>query len=546
MLALLFFQRYSLWFSSLETSEHSETWLSWVDKKERDQILKESFIPPTKEEKESKPTYPDKEDSPILALQSSIKAPEPDLFESILFRSNFNFSINDQIIANHMLPTFQLPMHPSVNLLDHLPKDLIVPTPTKKKPDMFLPFPTQSPMALSSKTPNAPLDPSTEPITFSELIQPKLTEERKAPRAPSMIPLPELPKLPTLSELQTSSYSDSFDADLIFLPKSDGEGYVFALTLIPKSDLNLPRFHQHFTFLIDRANNVQQGRLSSTKSALHRCLQNLLPEDTFNIIAFDNKIEKMSPNPLPCTGKSFAMAEEFLEKVHLGSFFASSDLSRPLFLTVPSKVAPDEIHTVILLTDSEGLGKKASKFSLLHDWTQYNSGRVCLFALGMNDPNVATLDAACAMNRGKLCNSNSNRGLRRKLLKLLKNIQNPIAKNLACSAISKSPQSKIKLYPESNQMPYLYLDQPYVILGETDSLDDFILFVQGKLKDRWLNIRKTVSFVNAKKGSKSLRQEYALQKAYSLYEQYFCDAKAEHIAEAQKLLQPYEFDVALE
>ena len=94
-------------------------------------------------------------------------------------------------------------------------------------------------------------------------------------------------------------------------------------------------------------------------------------------------------------------------------------------------------------------------------------------------------------------------------------------------------------------MPHLYLDQPYVILGETDTLDDFILFVQGRLKDRWLNIKKRVSFLNARKGNKSLKEELALQKAYHLYDQYLSDDDPKHLSEAKTLLEPYDLQAAI-
>jgi len=360
-----------------------------------------------------------------------------------------------------------------------------------------------------------------------------------------MIPLPNLPSLPSLADLDTSSYSDSFDADLIFSPKEDGSGYIFALTLIPRPDLELPRIRQHFTFLIDRSNSIQQGRLTSTKSAIHKALEELSPDDTFNIIAFDSKMEKMSPNSLPCVGKSFVIAEEFLDKIQLGSFFATTDLYRPLFLTVPGQVQNDEIYTAILLTDGETLAKKATQRSVLSDWTRYNGGKVALYAIGLNsDSRTSTLEVATAYNKGKLTNAPTNRGIKRKLMKLLKMIRNPIGKNIACKAISRSPQSKINLYPKQTQMPNLYLDQPYVILGETETLDDFILFVQGRLQDRWLNIKKTISFLNAKKGNKSLKAEWALQCAYNLYENYLIDENPKHIAEAEVLLAPFEYETA--
>src|SRR5690606_6273809 len=142
-------------------------------------------------------------------------------------------------------------------------------------------------------------------------------------------------------------------------------GYIFALTLIPKAQLQVPRIRNNVIFLIDRSNSIQQSRLSATKASVHKALEELGDEDTFNIIAFDSKIEKMSPHAMTRSTRSLAMAEAFLEKIQLGSFFSNADLYRPLFLTVPGQVKPDELYTAILLTDGESLVRKNAQSALL-------------------------------------------------------------------------------------------------------------------------------------------------------------------------------------
>src|SRR6185295_1349084 len=113
-----------------------------------------------------------------------------------------------------------------------------------------------------------------------------------------------------------------------------------------------------------------------------------------------------------------------------------------------------------------------------------------------------------------------------------------LAKTLSCTFIGKSPGVTFQLFPPNGKLPYLYLDQPYVILGETSTLDDFILFVQGRLNGKWLNIKKNISFLSAKKGGKALKIESALQQSYILYERYLRDDDPKHIAEARNLLEP--------
>ncbi len=540
--ALLCIQKYSLWFSTPQPSQPSENWLSLVEKKERDLILKTTFDPMNAPKEEIQGAlHPDREEVSLILLQKSEQDTEIEEFKQT--DPLPPIALNEPLITSPISLSFSITSQ-SFNLLNHLPKDLLIPSLSETSRPLFAPFPANPSVAVSARPPSfqeeapAALEPLLGKIDLA------LANSLPIKQAVPQISFPSLPKLPTLEELETSSYSHSFDADLVFLPREDGKGYIFALTLISQPDLELPRLNQQITFLIDRSNSIQQDRLTATKAAVHKALEELCREDTFNMIAFDSKVEKMSAHNLPCNEKSYAAAEQFLEKIQLGSFFSSSDLSRPLFLTVPGEVKTDEIYTAILLTDGENFSKRAAYYSVLQEWTSYNAGKVSLFAISMNDAYLPALDTVAAFNRGKLINAPSYRGLKRKLSKLVKTIQNPVAKNLACHAISRSPQTKIQLFPKGSQMPHLYLDQPYVILGETETLDDFILFVQGRLKGKWLNIKKTVSFLHARKGNKSLREEFALQQAYTLYEKHLLDQDPKHLVEAKALLEPHHFQTA--
>lgn len=540
-IALGFLQRYSLWFSSSQKTKQTTHWLSQMRKKEQDQILETAFAPHSESDESLTSYKPETEYLPSLVLQASRPFPEQEVLSFTFFQNAFP---RNELVTLPVLPMF-FPSSQPINLLEHLPKDLIIPTPLKQTLVHFPPPPLPSePIAtLSAQPPTIASDAPMPLIAYSEGLNVCLTNAPEPMKAPSPMPLPNLPQFPTLAELDTSSYSDFFDAELVFLPRDEG-GYIFALTLIPRPDLDFPKMRQHFTFLIDRSNSIQQERLAITKSAIYKVLEELSQDDTFNIIAFDSKVEKMSPYSLPCTTSSFATAEIFLNKIQLGSFFSSSDMHKPLFLTVPDHVENDEIYTAILLTDGETFAKRNAAHSILYDWTQYNSGKVSLYALGLHsDAHITTLDAATVFNRGKFSNAPTSRGLKRKLLKLIKTIHTPIAKNLFCKAISRSSNAKVQLFPKSSQLPHLYLNQPYVILGETDTLDDFILFVQGRIKERWLNIRKTISFVNAKKGGKSLKKEWVMQRAYALYENFVRDANPNTIVQAESLLTPYDFEV---
>lgn len=477
-----------------------------------------------------------------------IKAPEASL-QAFLPSPSFNPS--DLLSWNSSMPNqLSLPaatLHPFS--VDASLASLKLPPPEPSPPPRM---PTEQSETLILNSPATPPcdTPAAALIAYDDrsLIRtPLLADSEVRKKASLAIPQPPLPAFPSLAALDTYSYSDSFDLDIVCNPREDGKGYLFAATLIPKSDLHLPPIRQHYSFLIDRANSIQRERLIATKHAVLRALEELDPDDTFNIVVFDSKVEKAFAQNLTPNPASLAEAKAFLDKIQLGSFFTPADLYNPLFLTLPHPVKEDEIYTTILITDGENLAKKNGMRSVLYTWTMQNSGKTALYTLGMNgDAKLASLDAASALNKGKLYFSPTKRGLKRKLLRLMKNIHSPVAKNLAARAIGTASATTIELFPKGNKIPHLYLDQPIVILGSCDALDDFILFVQGRCKNCWFNIKKSVSFINAKKGGSSLRKEWALQQAYLCYERYIQDDNPKHIEEAKELLAPFDIQLAFE
>ncbi|HEX2582662.1 MAG TPA: VWA domain-containing protein [Chlamydiales bacterium] len=532
----LVLQTHSVWFNPIQPHP-AEIFSSALEKTKRDQILKESFALPAS----SVPTY-----APGSETASSLFSPLPMIRALLPTSERVAPSLSfEELLSSYTFPirSFSLPTPQTLDLFVDLPKDLFVPSVEQSiSPKQFHPYSEPTPIVQLEKALGPP--PAQELlISFSSGVR-ALPAEDSAKIVPS-IPIPALPEIPTLAELGTINLSDSFEAELTFSPRSDGPGYLFALTLIPHKDLQIPPLRQHLIFLIDRSNSIQHERLLATKSAVSKAIEELEEGDSFNIIAFDSKMEKLSPSLLKATPNNLAKANEFLNKIQLGNFFSPGDLYRPLFLTIPSIDQDDEVYTAILLTDGESLSKKGMQEIFARDWTLQNRGRVSLYALAMEaDVHLGTIDAACHFNKGRLIYANSLRGLKRKLVKLTQNIKHPIGKHISCKAISKSPQANIDIYPAPT--PPIYLDQPYVLLGTTETPDDFILFVQGRLKNQWLNIKKTISFVNGKKGGSFLKSEWALQKAYQSYEKYIIEGDQKYLTEARILLDPFNLPTAFQ
>ncbi|NGX48529.1 MAG: hypothetical protein K940chlam5_00115 [Candidatus Anoxychlamydiales bacterium] len=351
--------------------------------------------------------------------------------------------------------------------------------------------------------------------------------------------------MPELSDLTTLSYKDFFDIDVTFAPNLNEKGFIFAITLLPKHSMKLKRLKQNVFFLVDRSNSIQKDRLTSTRHAITSSLPLLGKDDSFNILAFDTKLDVLSTQNLsPDENVSLSRAKSFLRKQNIGSFFSSTNFSIPLFKILNSNVKNDEVNIAILLSNGDGLNK-FKNYRIFNDWTKLNGGNLSLYTLGLeSDKNLSILELFSFFNKGKLIPSSTNRGIKRKLQKLLKSISYPIAKDIVSNAICLESSANIKLYPLSDQSPNLYMNEPYVILGTTDKLTDFTIFVQGKGKDNFFNLKKHICFDQAKQGGKILQKELAVKKASKCYEEFLADSNPNHLKEANHHLEPFAIEPA--
>jgi len=373
-----------------------------------------------------------------------------------------------------------------------------------------------------------------EEFLINDIIKLKQKKIKLFPHNFSLIDMPQL------NDLTTLSYKDFFDIEVTFSPQISEKGYIFAITFIPKSSIKLNRLKQNIFFLVDRSNSIQKDRLTLTRHAIISSLSFLNAEDTFNVLAFDTKLDVLSNINLKNDNISLSRTKSFLRKQNIGSFFSSTNFSIPLFKILDKNVKDDEINIAILISNGDGL-HKFKNYRVINDWTQLNKGNLSLYTICLNnDKNLSLLDLFSSINKGKLLSSTTNRGIKRKLQKLLKSIKTPIAKDLIANAICLDDKANIKLYPPSNKSPHLYIGEPYTILGTTEKLQEFTIFLQGKCKNNHFNLKKHINFDEAKQGGTRLQKELAMKQASVCYEKYLVDNNPTHLQEAKNHLEPFD------
>ncbi len=341
--------------------------------------------------------------------------------------------------------------------------------------------------------------------------------------------------VPSLKELNTFSFGYNFDFDLEILPKREEDGYIFALTLIPKENLALESFRQNFYFIIDRSNSIQNRRFASTRYAVAAALNYLPKQDRFNLFLFDSTIESLFSHVQKPEKELKAKAKNFLIGKKLGSFFAAPSYALPLNAIAARPVQNKEIDNIIFITNGEGL-KRAENIRVFKDFTKYNQGKRPLYILALqNDESLDQMELYANLNKGKLITAFTAGGLKKQLINLIKSLNEPKVQYLAIHPENLKNPEKISFFPfEAGS--YFYQNQPFVLLGTAKELTVFDLFLQGRGSTGWFNLRKEIDLNSAQEGGSELERLWNLRRATALYESYLKDNDVRKLKLSKQIL----------
>lgn len=356
----------------------------------------------------------------------------------------------------------------------------------------------------------------------------------------------EMPPLATidypddpLDNFGTLASSEHFDIEVEYAPKRSRPGYVFKVTFLPRPDVVFKRIRQNLFFLIDRSNSIPRSRYAYNKRAVFEALEHLHPGDTFNILIFDDSVVSMAPQPLPWNSENVSQARAFLESQGHGGYLAATDLYSSLGRIIPHDVSDHEVNTALLLSDGDTFLSRERQRLMIAEWTQRNQGKVSLYSLASGSGNnLPLLELISSFNQGNLLYTQDHRELKTLIFDLLGRIQNPIGKKMVATAVTLDKQTTILLQPKAVRLPDLFQNRPFVIYGSTNRLSDFVLFLQGKYYDQGFDIKKNISFREAKMGTFAIERKWTGLLAHEYYAHYFQDGKISHLEAAKQLLHP--------
>jgi Ca-activated chloride channel family protein len=97
-----------------------------------------------------------------------------------------------------------------------------------------------------------------------------------------------------------------------------GEGKLVFAAILPSTAFGSnPETPRRIVILLDRSGSMQGAPLDQARKAIQACLATLSPNDSFHLVAFDDRLERMCQDlhPLPATRDNRDLARAFLDRV---------------------------------------------------------------------------------------------------------------------------------------------------------------------------------------------------------------------------------------
>ncbi|XP_063147953.1 inter-alpha-trypsin inhibitor heavy chain H4-like [Candoia aspera] len=149
----------------------------------------------------------------------------------------------------------------------------------------------------------------------------------------------------------------------------------------------MPAFPKNIIFVIDKSGSMTGNKIRQTKEALDKILDDLNPEDHFNLVVFSRSISKWHPTLLQAKKADVEAAKQYVQTIHAQG---ATDINEALLTAINSldqatsrELLPEKsISMIILLTDGQPTVGITNTNIIQKNIKKANQGKYFLYCLG--------------------------------------------------------------------------------------------------------------------------------------------------------------------
>ncbi|MHA7816922.1 MAG: marine proteobacterial sortase target protein [Pseudohaliea sp.] len=182
-------------------------------------------------------------------------------------------------------------------------------------------------------------------------------------------------------------------AAALYTETVDGQHYAY-LMLLPPRPGGEPPGPRELVLVVDRSGSMGGTPIEQARASVRAALAALRPEDHFNVIAFDDKVDALYPASRPASPEALATARRFVGRLDARG---GTEMRPALDLALPAvEQGAGRLRQVVFITDG-AVGNERALFARIRE----RLGRARLFTVGIGAaPNSWFMRRAAEAGRG--------------------------------------------------------------------------------------------------------------------------------------------------
>ncbi len=243
----------------------------------------------------------------------------------------------------------------------------------------------------------------------------------------------------------------------LFTEDAGSDEHYAYLLVVPPAQQASQRLNREVIFVLDTSGSMSGASIRQAKAALMMALDQLGPNDLFNVIEFDDSTRVLFAHPQRAFSVNVDDAKRWV-----GSLAADGGTEMLPALRA-SLVDTDNsrfVRQVVFITDG-AIGNEDHLFAEIHR----GLGRSRLFTVGIGAaPNSHFMRRAAQFGRGAFTHIGLPQEVERKMGRLLQKLENPVLSDLAVEWGDR----QVEMWPA--HAPDLYAGQPLVLVAKVNRL----------------------------------------------------------------------------
>ncbi|MCU0722155.1 MAG: VIT and VWA domain-containing protein [Planctomycetes bacterium] len=256
-------------------------------------------------------------------------------------------------------------------------------------------------------------------------------------------------------------------ASLLACPDPAGGGHFLLLAALPPDarPASGGEVRREVTLVLDRSGSMSGAKIEQAKAALALVLQSLADGESFNLIVYNDGIERFAEAPVAKDRATEARARAYIAAIEAGG---STNLHGALLEALRPAPAPGVLPLVLLFSDGLPTAGVTSEAAIRRDVEAANRHGRRIFSFGVgHDVNAPLLDRISEVSRGALTCVLPGEDVEEKVSVLFGKLRGPVLTSPCLVALDEAGQpsgrSVSDLMP--SRLPDVFRGDRLVVLG---------------------------------------------------------------------------------